>query len=298
MKRALVISGGGAKGAWAGGLVQYLIEEKNYDWDMYFGSSTGSLVIPLTSLKEMERLKEAYINVDNDAIFSLDPFTKKGKINIWNAAWRIIRGKTSLGESNNLHERIKTMFTEEDFDKVKENGKDLFACAVDYTEGVAKFAHNKEVSYNGYVDATWASTSVPLAMDLVEINGSGYLDGGVIQHVPIQKAIDMGADEIDVIVLRPKKNELPIWEGKNMLDVVMRTLEIMDSHLSNYNVLASTLIAHDKDVKLRIRYTPYDLTPNIQDALIFDKKRMIRWWEEGYEFGKLDDRSKKIYIKK
>jgi len=63
-----------------------------------------------------------------------------------------------------------------------------------------------------------------------------------------------------------------------MLDVVMRTMEIMDSHLSNYNVLTSTLITHDKDIKLRIRYAPYDLTPNTQDALIFNKKRMIRWW--------------------
>ena len=44
--KALVISGGGAKGAWAGGLVEYLSMEKGMDWDVFVGSSTGSLLVP------------------------------------------------------------------------------------------------------------------------------------------------------------------------------------------------------------------------------------------------------------
>jgi NTE family protein len=44
--RALVISGGGSKGAFAGGVAQYLIEEKNHEYDLFIGTSTGSLLIP------------------------------------------------------------------------------------------------------------------------------------------------------------------------------------------------------------------------------------------------------------
>ncbi|HUR31134.1 MAG TPA: patatin-like phospholipase family protein, partial [Saprospiraceae bacterium] len=44
--KALVISGGGSKGAWAGGLVEYLSRERGMEWDVLIGSSTGSLLVP------------------------------------------------------------------------------------------------------------------------------------------------------------------------------------------------------------------------------------------------------------
>ena len=43
--RALVISGGGSKGAFAGGVAQYLMEELKYKYDLFLGTSTGSLLI-------------------------------------------------------------------------------------------------------------------------------------------------------------------------------------------------------------------------------------------------------------
>ena len=51
-KKALVISGGGSKGAWAGGAIQYLLEGKEKDYDLYVGTSTGSLLYPLSSIRE------------------------------------------------------------------------------------------------------------------------------------------------------------------------------------------------------------------------------------------------------
>lgn len=42
MKKALVISGGGSKGAFAGGIAQYLMEEEQRDYDLFVGTSTGS----------------------------------------------------------------------------------------------------------------------------------------------------------------------------------------------------------------------------------------------------------------
>ena len=41
--RALVISGGGSKGAFAGGVAQYLMEREKREYDMFLGTSTGSL---------------------------------------------------------------------------------------------------------------------------------------------------------------------------------------------------------------------------------------------------------------
>jgi len=294
-KRALVISGGGAKGAWAGGLIQQMIEERGYDWDMYFGSSTGSLLITLIPLHKMEKLKEAYTSVNNKNIFSVNPFTKKGKINVLNAICRVVKGKTSLGESGELEKLIKQMYSLEEFYEVRKLDKQTFPCATNYTKNRIEYVRNLDVTYDEYIKYTWASTSVPLAMNFVDMNTYKYLDGGVIMHVPIQKAIDEGADEVDVIVLRPENVDNTPWHAENMFDVLMRTIDIMQDQISQTNVIIGQLKAKEKNVKIRIRYTPYKLTDN---SLIFNKEQMLKWWKEGYIFGRQENMSKKITIYK
>ena len=45
MKKALVISGGGSKGAFAGGVAQYLMKKEKRSYDLFIGTSTGSLMV-------------------------------------------------------------------------------------------------------------------------------------------------------------------------------------------------------------------------------------------------------------
>ena len=56
MKTALVISGGASKGAFAGGVAQFLCEQ-NKEYRFFVGSSTGSLLVPLLAIGKIERLK-------------------------------------------------------------------------------------------------------------------------------------------------------------------------------------------------------------------------------------------------
>ena len=58
--RALVISGGGSKGAFAGGIAQYLLEEENQTYDLFLGTSTGSLLISHLALAKVEEIKYAF----------------------------------------------------------------------------------------------------------------------------------------------------------------------------------------------------------------------------------------------
>ena len=72
--KALVISGGGSKGAFAGGVTQYLIEQQKHDYDMYLGSSTGSLLIPHLSIQKIKKIQAVYTSVNQHSIFSIAPF--------------------------------------------------------------------------------------------------------------------------------------------------------------------------------------------------------------------------------
>jgi len=280
--RSLVVSGGGCKGAWGGGGIEYL-HDQGIDWQTYYGTSTGSLLITLSSLGKMIKLKEAYTSISNDDIFSVDPFNKKGKIKLCNAICRLIKGETSLGETEKLRKIIEEMFTFEEFIEVKNQEKILHACITNYTLGKTEFKDNWENLYHDYLDYTWASTSVPIVTNLLRKNGYEYLDGGVMDHVPLQKAIDDGADEIDVVIHRPEKYEHDNWKAENMWEVLMRTIDLMEREVSLSDVLIGKLKAQDKNVKLNIYYTPYSLTDN---SMVFDKKQMLKWWKEGYEYFK------------
>ena len=53
-KRALVISGGGAKGAWGVGVIHALVKEKGHKYDIAIGTSTGSLIGPFVLIEDLK----------------------------------------------------------------------------------------------------------------------------------------------------------------------------------------------------------------------------------------------------
>ena len=77
MKKALVISGGGSKGAFAGGVAQYLMKNEGKEYDLFLGTSTGSLMVSHLALGMLDELKKLYTNVNQKSIFSNNPFKIK-----------------------------------------------------------------------------------------------------------------------------------------------------------------------------------------------------------------------------
>lgn len=71
--RALVISSGGSKGAFAGGIAEFLINDYQH-CDIFIETSTDSLLIPLLSIEEISRLKTIYTSGCKEDIFSSNPF--------------------------------------------------------------------------------------------------------------------------------------------------------------------------------------------------------------------------------
>jgi NTE family protein len=283
-KRALCLSGGGSKGAWAGGVIQHLIEDLNLDYDLYVGTSTGSLLAPLTSIREINILKKGYTSVSADDIFSYNPFRKNGNPSYFRMAYRVATLKKTFGESENMLDLIHKFFQKKHFDRLKKENKEIIAAVANITDEKIEYMSSKDWSYDMFCKWLWASANVPPFMSLFEHQGKEYVDGGVLQHIPIQAAIDAGATEIDVIVLRPENfGATAKNKAKNILHLSNKLLRMMQRKISKSNVEIAQLEANKKDVKINIIYTPYRLTEN---SLVFDKEQMLKWWEEGYEFAK------------
>lgn len=75
--RALVISGGGSKGAFAGGVAQYLMDELHHEYDLFVGTSTGSLLISHLALDKIADIKDVFTSVNQKSIFNSCPFVIK-----------------------------------------------------------------------------------------------------------------------------------------------------------------------------------------------------------------------------
>ena len=100
----MVISGGGSKGAFAGGVAQHLIQEEGKKYDLFLGTSTGSLLIPHLAMGNINKVYDIYTNVNQRKIFSINPFIVKKEdseyvtINYFNMFWQFIRKKRTFQE--------------------------------------------------------------------------------------------------------------------------------------------------------------------------------------------------------
>jgi len=278
--KALVLSGGGARGAWGGGLSQAL-KESGKDWDLYIGTSTGSLLMGLVALGEFSRLKEAYTSMRQSDIFSFNPFDADGKINPFKAGLRVLMGKATFGDSSNLLKQIRKFYTPEDHDKIRKMGKELVACCVSLTTGKTFYASSNDWEWEDFTEWMWASANVPVFMSNLHKRGEIWVDGGVREHLPIKWAIDNGYKVIDCIVHRPNQDLFRVDSFKTPLNTLTRVIDIMSREVSETDIEILLLNSEIRGITASFWYTPDILTTN---TLLFDKTKMLEWWEMGYNY--------------
>lgn len=288
MKKALVISGGGSKGAFAGGIAQYLIEESKQTYDVLLGTSTGSLLISHLAALRIPEIKHAFTHVTQASIFCNNPFIvkQKGKlfktkINHFNVVKNFIKGRKTFGESSNLRHLIEQKITPTIFKEIKSSQKEVVVCVSNFTLNAIEYKTLSECSYSDFLDWIWISCNYVPFMSLVIKNKFEYADGGFGCILAIEEAIRRGATHVDAIMLSTEVQQLNRMRSRNAFDLVLSTLDFMGDQIMEDNIKVGKLYAQEKNVQLRIFHTPRVLTTN---SLIFDQDEMERWWKEGWEY--------------
>ncbi|MBM6500134.1 patatin-like phospholipase family protein [Flavobacterium macrobrachii] len=289
--RALVISGGGSKGAFAGGVAQYLMQENGCKYDILIGSSTGSLLIPHLALGEVNKIYNIYSNVNMRSIFDISPFVVKHKntpnetvtINHMNVFKQFLKGKRTFGESHKLLEYIRENFTLAEFTLLKSTACEVVVTVTNLTTNSVEYKSIKDFDYDDFCEWIWISCNYIPFMSLVTKNGFEYGDGGFSSLVPIREAINRGATEVDVIILETEVQTKPRKIGKNPFLLMIDLFQTLLTQVEKHNITIGKLAAKNKNVKLNLYYTPTQLTDN---ALIFNHEKMKDWWHKGYEYAK------------
>ncbi|MDB9777783.1 patatin-like phospholipase family protein [Polaribacter sp.] len=290
MKKALVISGGGSKGAFAGGVAQYLMKEEEKEYDLFLGTSTGSLMVSHLALGKLDALKKLYTNVDQKSIFSNSPFTirkiageKVISINHLNTLWNFIKGRKTFGESENLRKLIKENITREMYNSIRNNHKEVVVTISNLTANKIEYKSINDCSYEDFCNWIWGSCNYVPFMSLLEKEHCQYGDGGFGALIPIREAILRGATEIDAIILDTEVTQLNRMPSKNPFSLLFDVFDFMLTHVEKHNITIGKLAAKNKNVTLNLYYTPTVLTTN---SLVFDKKLMQTCWESGFMYAK------------
>jgi len=269
MKKALVLPGGGVKGAFQVGVLEYLIKEKGESYDIIVGTSVGAIngtylaQYKKEDLKKgIDALKKLWRAIDNrDVKRHWKPFS------FLHALW-----KQSLYNSKPLEEMIESNLCRH---KLKSSGIELSVPAINLDSG--ERIHFREDSPH-IIDAVKASAAFPVFFKPVEIDGDIYWDGSIKEVAPLLAAIQLGAEHITIINTGLLKSPGIKAKSKKTLALALRAIglqgdEVIRNDLqhfleTNQRIRTGTLMHENKR---EITYEYYEPTKEpVSNPLNFD----------------------------
>lgn len=281
--RALVLSGGGSKGAFQVGVLKRWMGDMGIDYDIMCGVSVGALNIAGLINTPLGRPKQA---IDWLEDFWLSKVT--GTSAIYKRWWPFGRfhalWKRSVYDSSPLMKLVRDNIN---IDKIIDNGRRIAIGAVCLDTGDHVFVTERDPNF---VDWVLASSSFPVFLTPIEIDGKLYSDGGIINIIPIGQAIRMGADEIDVIMCNDPLVRSP-WSTSRKVavpDQMVRTLGLMSDQVARFDVAEVgikdrlTMMTSRLHRKIRVNVV-VPSTPIDVDALTFDPIDIRTLIKRGYD---------------
>lgn len=186
IEAGLVVEGGGMRGVYTAGVLDYFME-KNLYFDDCYGVSAGACHISSYISKQIGRSMKVTLDYINDKRYcSINSLIKTGDMFGVEMLYDLIPNKLEL-------------YDYDTFNKFKGN---FYSVVTNCNTGKAEYMKIKDMKKD--IIAVRASSSLPLLSRIVEINGNEYLDGGITDSIPIKKSIKDGHKKNVVILTRDK----------------------------------------------------------------------------------------------
>lgn len=188
MKLGLIDVGGGMRGTFAAGVLEYC-EENNINFDCCIGLSAGSNNLISFLAGQAKRNMRYYMEYAFRKEYSgLGCLFKTGSFLNLDYIYGTL---ASSGGEDPL-----------DYETFKNNPADFFVVAEEIETGDTKYFTKEDFSKDNYKVLS-ASCNIPILNRPVVIDGKKYYDGGFADSLPIEKALKEGCDKVVVILTRP-----------------------------------------------------------------------------------------------
>ena len=234
MKTALVISGGGSRGAFAVGAVEVLWE-RGWKFDIISGTSTGSLIASLATVNDIDEMVKIYTSVRTKDIIRLN--------------WRRLF-HDAIYDTKPLEKLIRKTMKGARYDALMSSSITTLLCRVGFQSGRIIYGSQKAMigahadiepwgNFDGYVKALLASTNEPTLMPPVRVGGETCFDGGVREVVPFRVVKALGAEKVVVIVNGPPDATPSEDLFASLLETGPRAIDLMTTEIGNDDLLGA-----------------------------------------------------------
>jgi NTE family protein len=213
-RTAFVLGGGGLLGAAEVGMLRALLERDIHP-DVIVGTSVGALhgamIATDPTIPSVAKLEAAWRELIELRILGSSWFTGVASL---------VRTRTHVHSHAPFRTFAQRLLAVEAFEQLAVPFQCVAACI--------ERASEHWFSTGPLVDAILASAAVPGLLPPVEIDGEHFIDGGVVNSIPLDRAVQLGAAEI--FVLHPGRIDQPLAVPKSLRDVGLVAFEIGRRH--------------------------------------------------------------------
>ena len=189
MKIGVVDVGGGLRGSFGAGVLDYCMEQ-GIRFDFGIGVSAGAANISSYMANQKGR----------NFVFYTEYYQREqymGVKNLMHTGSYI--GLDYIYSSLSDHEGDYPL----DWKTIRNDPRDMMIVATDANTGLPHYFHKYDMRQDSY-DPIKASCCVPVINRPYKVDGIPYFDGGLSDPVPYEKAFAAGCDKVVVILTRPE----------------------------------------------------------------------------------------------
>ena len=271
MKTGVVDVGGGLRGIYAVGVLDYCLEN-GIQFDLGIGVSSGSANLASYAAGQKGRnykfyteyaFRRQYMGIGN-FIF------KHSFIDM-----DYVYGTLSYADGENPL----------DYPALRDNPMEFYIVATDARTGQAKYFDKGDIRQDDY-DIFKASSAIPFVCKPYEVKGVPYYDGALGDPVPVEKAFQLGCDKVVVILTKPEQELRTPKKDEKLASFIRKkypaSAEKLCQRAVRYNESVALAQEYAKQGKVLI-VAPND-TCGV-DTLKKDKASLQRLYEKGYKDG-------------
>ncbi|MGN1388056.1 MAG: patatin-like phospholipase family protein [Bulleidia sp.] len=225
MKKALVLAGGGTRGSYQNGAVRALRRIGQDDWNLVTGTSIGALNAALIVQKDYKAMDIMWHNLKQEQIingaFSVDMDLQdmiNDRAQIMSFAKDFLKDKGA--DISPLIAYIKKLYQPEKFFSSHTD----FGCVVCRYRTKEPVYVNKEMMKEHGVDWLISTASAYPAFPVHKFDGREYIDGGYFDNLPIDEALQMGADEVIALDLNSEPQH-PCYMDRSHITYIFPRVE-------------------------------------------------------------------------
>jgi NTE family protein len=265
---ALILSGGGAKGAWEAGVAAALLE-RGLPVRLVAGSSAGALNAAMVADGRLDRLQDLWRTVTREQVYTVRPSVFfAGLLPGWLTLVTLDRAGSLLDPAP-LRELIARSI---DLARIRASPVELLVVATDLARGDKRAFDNRTLS----VDALMAAAAVPGAFPPVTVDGVPLVDGGITGRAPVLEALALGRPIGRAVVVMSYAPDAQATAPTTLRRTLEESMELVMIHAIRRDVELARLRHPGVDVQLLTPGAPLALRP-----LDFDTEGMARALERG-----------------